>query len=540
MKSNQLMKSWAIALVLPVFSIVVAAAAVSMQDRDQLSYGVDQTLETMVNPALQRPGMSELQDADVNQQNVNWKRIRTQDQGSGLIQDQGSGLVPENVFGGQDVQDPFPGAEDAADILDGPDFRAPAVPRPTANKRFSSWNSASPNSENRIDDELRASWVSLDENGSLNGSVDSFVETDAIQVFLLRGGNLTASTQTDANGRFSIDGLSPGTYSLIGFNETAFFAEGFVALQYNASDVNTPNSINVMAAPRESFLITDLVERYAPQTKFRIFNIYEFEEGEETAKHYGTEALASNDVPHFPSHSIQNTPVSLFNGKMIGRVHQIDKSTGRPINASSTTVHLLQNNQIVATTQVDNYGIFEIDGLSPGVYGVVAGGHDGLGVVGIELIDTDSPSIPTPSVEDMDVRSSQSNIGLVSYETRAQSSEGVFDMTLCLPETTGWLNHYITEQSYNEAVNSPLPELNNMTFQPNFDPASLYGNQPGLLQDLFGDLGFGNGGFGGGFGGGFTDLLLPAVIGGVLIETIDDDDDFNGGVVPPPASPSSF
>ena len=72
-------------------------------------------------------------------------------------------------------------------------------------------------------------------------------------------------------------------------------------------------------------------------------------------------------------------------GRLIGRLHAIQRDTGRPKMVRSLNVFIIQNDRELAQVSVDRYGVFEVNGLSPGAYSLVAAGQDGFGAVGFQL-----------------------------------------------------------------------------------------------------------------------------------------------------------
>ena len=147
-----------------------------------------------------------------------------------------------------------------------------------------------------------------------------------------------------------------------------------------------------------------------------------------------------------PSTSVSSRTVSkTSDGRLVGRVHQMNTLSGRPVDVRTTKVLLLENDSVVASTTSDNYGVFEFTGVPDGSYGVLAAGVDGVGLVGI-------------------------NVGA--------GGDDAIDFTMVSSETMGWLNHYASEVAYRRGLLSPRPQ------RPQANPG-VYGgcqscfNQPG-------------------------------------------------------------
>ncbi len=71
-------------------------------------------------------------------------------------------------------------------------------------------------------------------------------------------------------------------------------------------------------------------------------------------------------------------------GNLAGRLSMIDPS-GKRIPARAN-VSFLQNGQVVASAQSDEFGRFQVTGLRPGVYSVIASGPDGFAAVSVQVL----------------------------------------------------------------------------------------------------------------------------------------------------------
>lgn len=524
MNSKQLRKTWAFALVLPVFSIAVATAAVAFQDDGSPHQDYD---SEDYNSGLRQYHQTEnsLRPKQATTTNTNWRRLRYQDQDNEAlpgIQDPFGNQAP--LGNPQDDINPPLGQQQPS----GRNFAVPLRPE-KVKQDLSGWQTASAN-DGRLGTELRGSWVSLDINGILHGSVYSPGEEQISKVFILEGGQLVASVDTDANGSFLIEGLTAGVYTFVSYSKSSFAVTGFIALKHDPAN-DYPQSIDITALPRDAFLVASIVKNISPEVTFRVYELYDVgQEAADPTHLYGLTGLTAHHPSASPSNSIQAQPVQLHNGRMVGRVRQLDPVTGRPIDMRNTVVRLIQDGQVVAETQVDNYGVFEISDLSPGYYGVIAGGADGLGALGVELVESGSES-----ADDLDASNRlRTGVRQVSHASRNLNLRNAqsFDLTLGMTESTGWINNYITEQSYLEAINTPLPQPNGPAPPMNFDPSMLYTNQGQLggsqfFNGVMGELQ--------GIGTGIDTigrLAVPVGIGAIIVESVDDSD---GGIQP--ASP---
>ena len=409
--------------------------------------------------------------------------------------------------------------------------------KPTSkiDKRLVGWQEAGlGNADNRIGNVLRANWVMLSSNGAIEGQVVGI--SQATNVYMLRNGFVVGRAVTEADGRFSLESASPGPYTLVGYSPDSIFAYSFNAVANDGTARSVPLGVQTLpvTGAENNRLVARLIEQYSPQVNFRDYGTYDFgETNDDPAAYYGFNGLKDLDESAAPATSVRNHQVAILNdGRMVGRIHQLHNRSGRPVEVRNSRVIMIQQGQVIAETQVDSAGVFEIEGLTPGTYGLVAFGNDGILVVGVDL-ESGGPNVVMPS--DETARKNYDplfrNVSEIQDSVLAQSEESfVFDACLCNPDSVGWLNDHVTEETYTNALLEPRPQLvTEMPFN--------YFDQSGLATDSFGgDFFGGGGGFGGGIGG-FGNLLLPIGIAAIIAEAADDDDN-NGGIFAiPPVSP---
>jgi hypothetical protein len=113
--------------------------------------------------------------------------------------------------------------------------------------------------------------------------------------------------------------------------------------------------------------------------------------------------------------------------------------SGRPVDVRTTKVILLENDDVVASTTTDNYGVFEFQQVPDGSYGLAAVGVDGVGLIAINVGTGGS------GVQNDD-------------EFGVEPSDGdIIDFTMISSEAVGWLNHYAAEVAYRRELLRPRP-----------------------------------------------------------------------------------
>lgn len=393
----------------------------------------------------------------------------------------------------------------------------PVVPR-FVDKQIVGWRQAETGVDGqRIGTELRANWVVLNENHGISGQIVG--ATGPVTLHLLRNGFLASRIDSDEFGNFEFEAASAGVYTLVGRDRESFFAYGFIALENTGTGINLPLIIRTLPVNGlENFrLIAKLVRQNSASVSFSPYGVYDIgETPDDPAEYFGFEGLKDLTVNATPSTTIQHQPVTLqTDGRFIGRIHQVHNRTGRPVEVRNTSIKIIQNGELVAEAQTDVYGVFEFAGLSPGNYGLVAVGADGIAAVGIELVAAGDTLVPPPSEAS---NASYSSIARVAgYSVVAGA--GSFDCLLCDPEAIGWINAYVQEEGYNQSMN---------------EPRNQFADQP-MPFDYFGNGGSGGGaGGGGGFGlGGIGELLLTGAIGVAIADAATSGTDFGGGIVLP-------
>ncbi len=327
------------------------------------------------------------------------------------------------------------------------------VQRQIVREKFAGWQEADAAKENGLGETLRANWVMLTPAGLLNGRLIPSQSADISNVLisLLHRGQVINQTRTDAGGNFSFNNLVEGSYSLVGFGPNAFFAFGLDILDYRASTAQAmPSELLIKAVQNKNTINLDWIRHFSTSVQFRIFGRFVSREGTEDPQWlYGMEGLPVHGPTAIPSTTIQSFPAKLGpNGELAGRVHQLDELNGRPVDVRAMRVMLLQDNSVANAVSADNFGVFRFTGVVPGDYSLVAAGTDGVGCIGIEVVEGDS-------------------------EAR------VLDFTLVSPDTIGWLNNVAIETAYQrianrKVANSDCPQNCNQ-FQG--DISSLYCNR---------------------------------------------------------------
>lgn len=318
------------------------------------------------------------------------------------------------------------------------------------NSKFAGWEQAGPavNGGKRVAKEIRANWIMVNSNGRFTGQVVPAADTtvEDMIVYLMSMGRMTKEAKVDRNGFFEFSNVAEGPYALIGWGENAMFAFGLNILDYNEQDVSkVRNNVRVTAFQNKSTINTDWIRHYSPRVGFRVFGRYREAEGLEDPPHlYGIDGLTSNLPTAQPATSIDSRPIErTSSGGVLGRVHQLNSLTGRPVDVRGTRVLLLQGDDLIAATDTDNYGVFYFPQVEVGQYGLLAAGVDGVGLIAVDVIDGKNSIVMNEAGE---IEKEEANGPVEPYP---------FDFCMISAETVGWLNHNAHELAYRRNLLSP-------------------------------------------------------------------------------------
>ncbi|MEM6363603.1 MAG: carboxypeptidase regulatory-like domain-containing protein [Planctomycetota bacterium] len=225
-------------------------------------------------------------------------------------------------------------------------------------------------------------WVSVNEMGEIRGRV-VVPRTNGISVAVNANVTLARSTgelvarptQTDETGRFVIQDIQPGVYTLT-IESDQYFACCAMHVLNNGVQDSLP--IQIAAGEIDRSIVRSVILRYPP-------------------------ALESAKIVFDPSVSPLNSDrviagdtirVRQTKGGLLGRLAKAGLSN--PLGSARTNVLIFRDGQEIARGVTDANGDFMISPLEPGNYSVVASGPDGFGLMGLELVDHRSISDAQP------------------------------------------------------------------------------------------------------------------------------------------------
>lgn len=298
------------------------------------------------------------------------------------------------------------------------------------NDSVAGWNSAESGQAFNLGTTLRRNWVMLDSEGKLRGQIlGSELEHSKSEVYFLREGRMIEKLSVNPKGEFLAYGLEAGVYSLMVANEGRYAVNCLLVLDNNQMG-GPPSSFDVPMSDNSPRSVFEHVVSGASKVTFRNFGAFAFEEtAEDPARLYGLKGIGEHRPESLDSTTLGNNRVErTADGHLIGRLRAVDHLTGRPVDLKVTEVQLIANDETVAATQTNRYGIFSFTGVEPGFYTLFAAGKDGLAVTSFELVDA-----PEPAVE----------VAPVSF--RRNEMMNYLDVTLSPRRDVGWINSYFRD-----------------------------------------------------------------------------------------------
>ncbi|MCA9185844.1 MAG: hypothetical protein R3E01_30730 [Pirellulaceae bacterium] len=295
------------------------------------------------------------------------------------------------------------------------------------------WREVSPGQgDQRLSEVIRSHWVRLNSAGQFTGRISTIdPQTRQLRpaadllVRLMRGSDKLGEGMTNAEGRFVVEDLEPGTYSLVATGRSGFLAYSLNILPPNAQlraaqrgtstfqlvhyqAVEDELKIDATAVPPTFRTIRRYINSYYPEMQASDVGEQEYQpvleadrqaqarganEPEGAERRRGNQQLDASLPPSRDATTIRNYTVPLLpDGRMLGRLHSIAAETGRPKMIQNLNVFIVQDDREVRRTAVDKFGVFEVRGLQPGVYSLVAAGRDGFGAVGFQLVGQRPPA----------------------------------------------------------------------------------------------------------------------------------------------------
>lgn len=220
---------------------------------------------------------------------------------------------------------------------------------------------------------LRNHTVTINEDGEVQGRVASISHKtknargiSEAAVYFIQEGEVVKKSYTNDDGTFVIKGLEEGIYSFVSAGEFSFATCGVNLVK---SDGSVENYLEVAAITPNVKAVQEIIENELP------------EEVKQDLR-----SLASIDVR--PANVVGTNRVELDGDVLRGQVVSLLTN-----NVEKTKAHLFKGINKVKEFNISDDGSFEVDGITAGVYDIVAVGPHGLAAVSFEAVSEDDESL---------------------------------------------------------------------------------------------------------------------------------------------------
>ncbi|NQT12194.1 MAG: hypothetical protein HQ582_05575, partial [Planctomycetes bacterium] len=208
---------------------------------------------------------------------------------------------------------------------------------------------------------------------------DAHAAARDVTVYLVQSGAIIAKAGLDSDGVFRMK-VRPGVYSVVAVGSGGFaafsmhvpapaFSQAVATQRAQASS----KVIDLVAVPRAHFGVLERL--LAEQARVRPGLALSTSEPPKAMGQFDRSRLASTAI-HEPMHS--HTVRLSADGRLIGRMRRLHLQTGHPLSVSPLSVFFIRDGVSTSGTTADENGAFEMSGLEPGDYSVVAIGPDGF------------------------------------------------------------------------------------------------------------------------------------------------------------------
>ena len=261
--------------------------------------------------------------------------------------------------------------------------------------------------EEPLSDTLRAHWITTNDEGNLTGRISAIepsqsvtVPIEQLNVSLLKKGEKIRTSTTDDDGKFLLEDVQPGVYTLVASGQNGFLAYGVNVLPklelFDALEKNTqldPREkkafyVSHFKLPQDAVIAEELqIDAAAVPPEFSTL--------QRISRNYLPSATALNigrDLNDAKAISKATDIKGGFkypltdDGKLEGRIQPIATDDGKPAKLSDMNIFLIQDDVEAARVTVEENGKFEIEDIEPGVYSLIAAGEDGFAALSLELV----------------------------------------------------------------------------------------------------------------------------------------------------------
>ncbi len=203
-------------------------------------------------------------------------------------------------------------------------------------------------------------WLQVDNDRNIRGKVVALLGSDTqslkkVRVSLYQQGMAVAFDDTDVEGEFVIEGVSPGIYTLLAETGDSLAVFSLTILDSVAGS-HLPNSVEVRMMSTTGGRTSEIIR------------------GQPTFARVSQQVPEQDPLVAKRKNSSTHEVTIDANGTLMG---QLSKPLTR-VDMSGMKVYIMQDGFEVGKTNVASDGKFSVSGLEPGCYGLVAAGDQGV------------------------------------------------------------------------------------------------------------------------------------------------------------------
>ena len=393
-----------------------------------------------------------------------------------------------------------------------------------------------------IDQSLRAHWITTDAEGNIAGRISALdTETaDAapikrLTVTLMKKGQRISKSKTDKEGRFVLEDVDAGVYTLVAWGKTGFLAYGIHVLpRLEELDLDEEAELNVRKTDRTPLSVKRRRALYVSQFNLPAEAVVaeelqidaaavppDFTMLRKISQNYMSASSAfsvladKGDLKAIAKADLTSGgfqfPLS-DEGHFHGRLQPIATEDGKPTKLSDMNLFLLQEDVEILRVAAEENGDFRMDDVEPGVYSLIAAGEDGFAALALELVVAEGADGEEGNAEDGNARegnvedTSRSNV--IHRVSTAAAKPAARQQAKQKPNVPSLGIAIVTDKEDLTQIFQVVEKISNPNLVDNGPPIEGFNgaNAGGFAQGGFAPGGFAPGGFApGGFGaGGFA------------------------------------
>jgi hypothetical protein len=228
-----------------------------------------------------------------------------------------------------------------------------------------------------LNDLFSKQWIKLSDKRSIEGQVVELSTSDksplnGLPIALVRDGKIVTAVKTNAEGKFEFANATPGLYSLVCRTNQSF---SVMALQVLDSEkgAHLPSSVEVRPVRQAGETVKSIVRaQVVPPFIGSVAS--------------SVETPSLDPIAAERRFALTHVVKLDDKGELHGQLARSGVSASKS-NTQGMTVYVLNGENEVARTESDNEGRFVIRGLTPGVYGFVAAGANGVAATSFQVVD---------------------------------------------------------------------------------------------------------------------------------------------------------